>query len=76
MASSVGFQYLDTNICEVNGVGYIGAVHLLRLRSGDETCFESNAVQDRLKLSLHPWTEPFDTSVKHLAYELLIQTSL
>jgi hypothetical protein len=29
-----------------------------------------------LKLSLHPWTEPFDTSVKHLAYELLIQTSL
>jgi hypothetical protein len=29
-----------------------------------------------LKLSLHPWTEPFDTSLKHSAYKLLIQTSL
>jgi hypothetical protein len=33
--------------CYINGGGYTGAVHLLRLRSGNETCFESNAVQDR-----------------------------
>jgi hypothetical protein len=47
MASSIGFQYLDTKICEVNGGGYIGAVHLLHLRSEDETSFESNVVQDK-----------------------------
>jgi hypothetical protein len=62
MASGVGFQYLDTKICEVNGGGYIGAVHLLHLRSGDETCFESNAVQDRSEAVF----TSMDRAIRHL----------
>jgi hypothetical protein len=62
MTSSVGFQYLDTKICEVNGRGYIGAVHLLNLRSGDETCFESNTVHDRSEAVF----TSMDRAIRHL----------
>jgi hypothetical protein len=62
MAPNVGFQYLDTKICEVNGVGYIGAVHLLHLCSGDETCFESNTVHDRCEVVF----TSIDRAIRHL----------
>jgi hypothetical protein len=69
MASSVGFQYIDTKICEVNGVGYIGAVHLLHLRSGDETCFESNAVQDRSEAVF----TSMDRAIRHLCQTFVLR---
>jgi hypothetical protein len=62
MASSIGFQYFDTKICEVNGGGYIGAVHLLHLLSGDETSFESSAVQDRSEAVF----TSVDRAIRHL----------
>jgi hypothetical protein len=69
MASSVGFQFLDTKICEVNGGGYIGAVQLLHLCYGDETCFESNAVQDRSKAVF----TSMDRAIRHLCQTFGLQ---
>jgi hypothetical protein len=62
MTSSVGFQYLDTKICKVNGGGYIGVVHLLHLQSGDKTCFESNVIQDRSEAVF----TSMDRAIRHL----------
>jgi hypothetical protein len=69
MASSVGFQYHDTKICEVNGGGYIGAVHLLHLHSGDETCFESNNVHDRSEVVF----TSMDRAIRHLSQTFGLQ---
>jgi hypothetical protein len=67
--SSIGFQYLDTKICEVNGGGYIGAVHLLHLHSRDETCFERNAVQDRSEATF----TSMDRAIRHLCQTFVLR---